>query len=123
MIITEWVNNIATGLTGLTVAGTALSTAIIGWLVFWNKMAKLVPTEVENPYLKKFFRLANLFCRVLALDIPDIAFIDWKNMRIVTKAEFIASQIVSEAVKPAAAVVNPAPPAVKIKRKRKGKTR
>lgn len=110
-MITNFINGIATGLTGLTVAGTALSTAIIGWIMFWGRMAKLVPTEFSNPYLAVAFRTINIFCRIMALDIPDIAKIDWKHMRIVTKSEVIATQIVNAAVIPSAVIDNPAPPA------------
>ena len=111
MILTEWVNHLAVGLTGLTEAGTALSVAIVGWVMFWTRTAKLIPTEWSNPYIASFFQSLNLVCRILGLDFPDIAQIDWKHFRIVTKSELTASKIVEAKVVPEAVIDNPPPPA------------
>jgi len=111
MLIIDWINNAAEAITGVTVAGTALSTSIIAWIVFWTRMAKLIPTEWNNPFLAIIFRTLNLLCRILGFDWPDIAKIDWKNMRVITKQELTANQVVAAAVVPEAIVENPQPPA------------
>ena len=121
MLITDYVNSVSTGLSGLTVAGTALSTAIIGWIMFWRSTAKLIPTEFANPYLAVIFRALNLVCKILGLDIPDIAKFDWHNMRIVTKSEVVATKIVNAVVIPASVVENPPPPAAPLEEKPKRK--
>ncbi len=112
MVITEYVNNAAVGLTGFTAAGAALSTAIIGWVMFWTRMAKLIPTEWKNPFLGHMFKILNLICRILGFDWPDIAKIQWWPFRIITRAELTATQVVAAAVIPAAIETNPQPPAV-----------
>jgi len=111
MIITETVNSVADSLTGFTAAGAALSTAIIGWVLFWTRMAKLIPTEWPNPVLRTIFRVLNLTCRIFGLDWPNIAQVQFKPFRVVTHAELTATKVVNAAVVPEAVIDNPPPPA------------
>ena len=110
-MITDFVNKIAEGLQGLTVAGTALSTAIIGCVMFWRSTAKLIPTEWKNPVIDRIFKTIHLIARCLGADFPDIAYIDWRHFRVVTRAELMATKVVNAAVIPQAVIVNPPPPA------------
>lgn len=111
MFITNFVNKIAENLSGLTAAGSALSTAIIGWVMFWRSTARLIPTEWKNPVLGGIFKMLHTVCTILGLDLPDIAKIDWHRRRIITKGELVATQVVNAAVIPSAVVENPSPPA------------
>jgi len=119
MIITDFVNKIAENLSGLTAAGTALSTAIIGWVMFWRSTARLIPTEWKNYYVDAFFKSLYTMCKILGFDFPDIARIDWKHMRIITRAELTATQVVAAAVIPEVVQENPQPPAADLTEVRK----
>lgn len=112
MMITDLVNGIAEGLTGFVTAGAALSASIALWLAFWTRTAKLIPTEFKNPYLRTIFTVMNLFCRCLGLDVSDIAKIQLRPFRIVTRQELMASQVVNAAVVPEAVKENPPAPAI-----------
>lgn len=112
MIVTDFVNDISKNIDGLTEAGTALSTSIIGWVMFWRATAKLIPTEWKNPFMRWVFGALNLIAKCLGLDFPDIAKVDWKHFRIVTKQEVMATKVVNAAVVAEAVIENPPPPAV-----------
>lgn len=111
MLITDTVNGVAGNITGFTTAGSALSTAIIGWVMFWRSTARLIPTEWKNKYVARFFKILNIICKCLGFDFPDIAQIDWKHWRIVTRTELTATKVVQAAVEPESVKADPPPPA------------
>lgn len=111
MFITHFINHIANGVSGFTDAGTALMAAGAAWVLFWTRLAKLIPTQMQNPYLQTACQILNLFCRIMGADWADIAKIQWKPFRIITKQELLASQVVNASVVTEAKVEDPAPPA------------
>lgn len=117
MIITDWVNTAAAGLTGFTAAGAALSVAIIGWMTFWRTTARLIPSNLSIPVLGPICRVLNMVCRILGIDVANIADIKrngWK-FTIITKEQYTANKVVAAAVVPEAIVENPQPPATEVK--------
>ena len=111
MFLIQTMTHVSDGLNTFTTAGNSFYAAVGVWLAFWRSLARGCPTEWKNRYVRYFFKTIYFICCVMGLYPPDIAKIDWKNWRIISRSEMTATRVVNASVKDPALVENPQPPA------------